>query len=273
MQDNRVEQQDKNVSAANYRALKKSIKQIEPHNEHQIILVPCSGDKGWYEISEHSALFYYHTVCSQLNIKINFESDSDSYGVQYDIGRIRVHNPDTVIDRVKRVDLYKSHHTTSDHMIVIELTRTYRPAEIEKLKQQEAERRNRQTRIVNVAFSDPVLFRQLVLVSKNLHHDCMSKVDRLTSQTNGNRIVTCVDEMLVHYHRVSNTGKKEPSLEFWQKMLSRADMLLYEINILNETNIWNHALSMKNGNEVIKLKALIEHRIKRLEEKAAGEAA
>ena len=73
------------VTPERYKEAKKNLKSLELSNQDKIMLLRYKGTGEWYEIAEHSALFYYYKVCDKLANKPNFENDSDSYYYPYEI--------------------------------------------------------------------------------------------------------------------------------------------------------------------------------------------
>lgn len=248
------------ISIEKYRELKQTLKKYEADNNNQIILVPCSGSAGWYEIAEHSALFYYYKVCLPLNIKINFENDANSFYTPYEIGRIRVREPAKVMERIKSAKLYEK-SGTKNHCIIIFLKTRYKESEIARLKEIELSRRSNNSRIVNITFIDPTLFQALSEASTRLHKACTSQLDRLSSQTNGQRIVSTIDGMLLKYYRMCHSKKNVFPSKTWRDLYDDTETLLFEIEILGETKLWGRDTCLSIGKIILRIQAKIEGRM------------
>ena len=248
------------ISIEKYRELKQTLKKYEADNNSQIILIPCSGNTGWYEIAERSALFYYYKVCLPLSLKVNFENDADSFYTPYDIGRIRIRNPAKVVERIKRVGLYEKSGTKSN-CIIIFLRTKYTEEEIAHLKDAELARRSGNSRIINITFIDPTLFQALSEASTRLHKSCMSQLDRLSSQTNGQRIVSTIDGMLLKYYRMCHSKKNVFPSKTWRDLYDDTETLLFEIEILGETKLWNRDTCLSIGKIILRIQAKIEGRM------------
>ena len=99
------------VDRKEYDRLKRRAIKFEEKNRKYILVIPCDGETGWCEMSEHSALIYKYMVCSQLGVPVTMTDDFDSFYIQYEIGRIRTRGYDVVRRRLKKAGLYKDEKT------------------------------------------------------------------------------------------------------------------------------------------------------------------
>ena len=77
------------IERKEYDKLKRRAIKFETNNREYIFVVPCDGEMGWCEMSEHTALIYKYMVCLPLGVPVTMTDDYDSFYIQYDIGRIR----------------------------------------------------------------------------------------------------------------------------------------------------------------------------------------
>ncbi|MBR3332298.1 hypothetical protein IKG28_01550 [Candidatus Saccharibacteria bacterium] len=243
------------VTPERYKEAKKNLKSLELSNQDKIMLLRYKGTGEWYEIAEHSALFYYYKVCDKLASKPNFENDSDSYYYPYEIGRIRTRNPELIISRVKEAKLYKN-TVKKNGLIIINLNTKFSQDKIAGFLKTEEERREKNRKIIHVEYSDPTLYRMLCLVTERLHKACNNKMNRVTSQTNGARILTKIDHALFLYMRFCDK-KNAPSSEEWDEILGDVQSVIYEINILCGSGIWGHSIASSFGEELIGIRRRI----------------
>ncbi|MBR2543462.1 hypothetical protein IKF03_02615 [Candidatus Saccharibacteria bacterium] len=207
-------------------------------------------------MAENSALIYYYHILEALKIKVNFESDQDSYYNPYEIGRIRLRNLDNLAERIKRARYFKKHQI-KNHCHIFTLNKTFSPEEIAELKTAEENRREKTKAILKINFSDPTLYYFLIVASKELHKNCGAKLDKLSSQQNGARIVNLIDGIILKYYQKSQT-KTKPGKDFWEEILADTNQIIYEINLLTETGLWGAKTSLDNSTNILRIKSRIE---------------
>lgn len=257
-----------------YRALKRDLIGIETENVGEIILQKCSGKGEWFEMADHSALLYYYYVCQVLKIKnVRFEDDYDSFYEQYKIGRIRTRSADTVRERIKKAEIYSSEHVLNNRLVFV-LKRPLNRDKMKALEKKEVKRRINLNKTVEVAHSDPLFYRNLSELLKRFHRICSNKLDKLSSQTNGARIVTLADGMMADYLHSTDlpeTNRKE-RIEDWKTIRHKVYLLKYEIQILEIAGLWSMEVCLQVFEKVMELKKSAEVNLaKALKEEKSNE--
>lgn len=243
-----------------YRSIKAKIKKVETTNFDKIILIPCSGNSNWYEIAEHSALFYYYKVCKKLGISANFAADTNSYVVQYDIGLIRCYGPDTVRKRLKLANLYRGERT-QDGCIIFELTTKSSAAEIQELQARETTRRTKNNSIVKITHSDPVFHQHLVGFFTRLNYACSKQLSKFDSATIGVDMQEKLHKLILDYYACCTKKTASISLEEWNAFGSVLKQLLYDIEFASEVKLWPRKICLDLGNLVIAAEKHVAMRI------------
>lgn len=225
-------------------------------------MIPCDGEMGWCEMSEHSALIYKYMVCLPLGVPVTMTDDLDSFYIQYEVGRIRTRGFDVVRRRLKSAGLYKN-ETEKDRCIIFRLNRRYSEKELTKMREEEEMRQAAMNSIVKVNFSDPVLYQKLIEVATRLHRICYRKMDKLSSATNGARIVEIIDKMILRYYEMTETksSAEEKMLE-WEKMRRDTQRLLIELQIVSGLKLWTKEICAKVGESVLEIRKRIDNNIK-----------
>lgn len=256
-----------------YRAAKRELIGLEEENTGEIMLQKCAGEGDWFEVADNSALIYYYYVCQVLKIKgIRFEDDYDSFYEQYRIGRIRVRGADTMRNRLQKVGLYDGEHIVHGR-IVFPLLKPLTKERMKILREKEAKRRLKLNQTIAVEQLDPLFYRDLSMLLKTLHHNCSSKMNKATSQTNGERIMTLVDGVMETYLHMADLPKsrQDEVIEDWKEMRHKLYHLKYEIQILEIARIWSLETCLRAFEAVIQLKKLAEKNLmKALKEKEKG---
>lgn len=250
------------VERKEYEKLKRRAIRFEKNNLKYVLLLPCDGDSGWCEVCEHSALIYKYKVCLELGAPVTMSDDLDSYYIQYDIGRIRTRGYDTVRRRIQKAGLYKD-EIRKDKCVIFELNTSLEKAEMTKLEEEEKTRQSAANEIMKVKFADPILHQKMINLATRLHRICFRRMDKLSSGTNGVRIVTLMDDMIRSYYRITLSGSAEERIPEWQKMELAAQDLIIELQIVSGLKLWSRENCVKLGEDVIEIKQRIEKDTKR----------
>lgn len=268
--------ENKVLERKEYRALKRDLIGIEEENVSEIILQKCAGKGDWFEIAEHSALIYYYYVCQVLKVKnVRFEDDYDSFYEQYKIGRIRTRGISTVRERLTTVDLYGGEHIINNRAVFV-LKKPLTKDKLKQLKQKETKRRINLNRTVEVVHSDPLFYRNLSEVMKRFHKICSSKLDKISSQTNGARIVALTDGIMADYLHSTDLAAKDLDrrIEDWKKIRSKLYRLKYEIQIIEIAGLWSMEVCLGGFETTEELKRLADANLaKAIREKDRDEKA
>ena len=85
--------------------------------------------------------------------------------------------------------------------------------------------------IVKVVFLNPALYQKMMEVATRLHRVCYRRMDKLSSATNGARMVQLIDEVIRIYYRMAECGKNRPEdlREYWREMRTGVHELLVEL--------------------------------------------
>lgn len=252
------------VERKEYDKLKRRAIKFEATNRQYILVIPCDGEAGWCEMSEHSALIYKYMVCMPLGVPVTMAEDFDSFYIQYDIGRIRTRGFDVVRNRLKKAGLYKDEQL-KDRCMLFQLKNTLTSKELEKLKSEETARQLAVNSIVRVDFMDPALYQKLVEVATRLHKVCYRRMDKLSSATNGERMVRLIDEAIRIYYKIAECGKNRPEdlLPYWREMRQMLHKLLIELQIVAGLRLWTRENCVKIGESVLAIQERIDRQIKR----------
>lgn len=252
------------VERKEYDRLKRRAIKFEERNRQYILVIPCDGEMGWCEMSEHSALIYKYMVCLPLGVPVTMTDDYDSFYIQYDIGRIRTRGFDVVRERLKKAKLYKN-ESVKDRCTIFEIKNSLTEKELTKLRNEEEMRQLAINSIVKVDFLNPALYQKMMEVATRLHRVCYRRMDKLSSATNGARMVQLIDEAIRIYYRMAECGKNRPEdlIEYWREMRTRVHELLVELQIVAGLKLWTRENCMKIGESVVDIQNRIDRQIKR----------
>lgn len=245
------------ITNSEYRKIKRGVVKYEETNFATIALAPCAGQEGWCEIGDHSALIYYYKVCRPLGVTVNFDKDMTDYYCEFRYGKIKTRGFDTVRKRLNAVKLYQR-EITKDGRIIFVLSQKFSKEEIDEMWALEQARRDEIGRVLKVDFSDPVLHSLLMHTATRLHSLCFRRLDKLSSSTNGQRMVSLMDAMLYKYYEMSRT-KKASRKEDWEELKNLVQKLMIELQIVSELGLWTRQKCMDIGKEIIKIDERIDH--------------
>ena len=252
------------IERKEYDRLKRRAIKFESNNRKYILVIPCDGEMGWCEMGEHSALMYKYMVCLPLGVPVTMTDDFDSFYIQYDIGRIRTRGFDVVRSRLEKVGLYKKEQI-KDKCMIFELKKALTEEELDRIKNEESIRQLAVNSIVKVDFIDPALYQKLIEVSTRLHRICYRRMDKLSSATNGERMVNIMDEVIRIYYKMAECGRNRPEdlLPYWREMRQTIHQLLIELQIVAGLKLWTRENCMKVGENVLDIEKRIDRQIKR----------
>ena len=256
------------ISNNQYRNIKRNLEEMEKTNYDSIILIPCSGNKGWHEFAEHSALFYFYDVCEKFKLSHHFYADTMSYYNQYEIGYMRTLSPDSIRTNLKRAKLYKSEETKS-FFTIFKLNKNYSIEEVRALEKRENERRLKNLTVEESVNLDPELHQILANLAIRLHRLCNNKLDKLATQTRGIEIINLIDNLLIEYHQITMT-KQLPKATIAAKFINMRKevyQLMFLIKVLGEAKLWDLEICVSISEPLISAKNHIEINIKKFTKK------
>lgn len=251
------------VTRREYESLKRRAMKFEAKNRKFILVLPCDGEQDWCEMCEASALIYKYEVCEKIGAKVTMTDDQDSFYLQYEIGRIRTRGYDMVRRRIQKAGLYLR-EMLKDRCMVFELNVNFTAAELKKMREEEERRQAELSNIVKTHFSDPSLHQKIMLVATRLHRICYRRMDKLSSSTNGRRIVELINMVGRMYYDLAMLEKThEQKVETWRKMSECTRQLLVEVQLVAGMKLWTREVCAKVGEEIIDLDDRIKWNLKR----------
>lgn len=255
------------IEKKEYERLKRKALKFEHKNYGFILVIPCDGEHGWCEMGDNSALIYKYQVCMQLGAPVTMTDDLDSFYVRYEIGRIRTRGFDTVRRRLKNAGLYKD-EVKRDKCVIFQLKQPNTKREMEKIRTEEEERQAAMNTIVKVNFSDPVLYQKMVEVATRLHRICYRRMDKVSSATNGVRIVEKADGLILKYYEMAERKVDyEKRMSDWRELWRGAHGLLIELQVAAGLKLWTRETCIKVGEAVVEMQHRIEKDMMREEAK------
>lgn len=233
-----------NITASQHMELKKRLLIFEKSNNHYIAVIPCSGGNSWWEMGERSMLIYKYAVCNAIGANTTVHSDNEGFSNQYVHGYVRIRSIDLLRDKIKRAKLYGA-EAIKDGCVFFSLNKIFKEYEMCDLEAKEREDQANSNTMRMVPFSDPVLYQDMVALSKRVHGLCQRSLDTLSREINGRRITEACDEMMRRYRKMAMSSDTKLSLdekrEFWQDMQILIDDVDVELNIVAEVGLWSRA--------------------------------
>ena len=237
---------------------------FERNNSRFILLIPCDGGKGWYEMGNRSALLYKYEVCNRIGVEVEIKDDYDTFFNQFDEGRIRTQYLDTVRDNIKQAQMYKD-ETKRDNCLIFKLGKSYSDQEIAAIVEEEKRHQAQLNEIVKVKVIDPVVMVKLTELSGRLHRLCLRKMDKVSRDTNGVRIVGTCDEAIKIYYQMASapSTEKEAVLAWWGKLREKVFDLRVELQLIVDLKIWKRDKVVAMGEMLAELEERIDTHIRK----------
>lgn len=253
------------ISIQEYRHNKRRLIAEEQDNFCKIIAIPCSGNKNWYEIAEHSALIYYYDVCHRFNLGTKLHVDAHSYYVQYLIGFIRNKGVDDFRANLKKAKLYQSEEQKGNSYHFI-LNHSYTEDQITEFNTKERQRRVDLLTPITTHNLNPELHYLITNLASRLHNLCNSRLDRLSSQVNGAEIIRLIDHIQENYLWVTMiSNPKSPKLkQKYQEMRHDIYTLIIKIKVLSNLKLWNLEICASLTDSLNPIRDIIDQTLKNL---------
>lgn len=260
------------ISRKEHEGYKRRAVAFERTNNQYILLIPCSGNKGWYEMGDRSALFYKYAVCHKLGIETLIKNDYDAYGAQFETGRIRVKDVSSIRRTLEKAGLFAG-DVAKDQCVICALSCKFSEEEIQDMQARELRYQAQLNEIVKVKLLDPVVMATMIRLSSRLHRACLVKMDKVSRDTNGRRIVSKCDRVLFVYYEMSDKANPttEEELEIWDNLRKCVHELLIELQIVVDVGIWSRKKMISIAGEVHDVEERIDSHIYHTKEKLEKE--
>lgn len=254
-----------NITRKEHNKLRRRAVAFERDNARFILLIPCDGGKGWYEMGNRSALFYKYGVANKLGIDVEIKDDYDTFFDQFDSGRVRTQYIDSLRENLKRAKMYKG-EIERDNCIIFKLNKTYTDVEIKEFEDEEKRHQAQLNEIVKVRVVDPVVMVEMTDISMRLHRLCLRRMDKVSRETNGVRIVGFCDEIIVEYYKMASAleATDEEVLARWKEMRHLLHKLLIELQLIVDLKIWKRTQVISIGEKVAGVIERIDTHIRKL---------
>lgn len=242
------------ISRAQYRQNKDKLIEYERDNCNRISVIPCSGNQGWYEIAENSALIYSYAVCQEIGIDKPIRGDEDSFYKQYTLGRIRLKNLNEIRANLERAE-FKYNVIERNHCIVFRLERRFTHAEMQSMLERELARQQDLNSIIKVTVMEPELHQLLSHTSTRIHQIC-PKLEKHTASVNGQRMMELVDIAIVDYYEMCKSGRKA-TVRDWVEIDKKLSRLQCELQLICEVKLYPREKVTDIGGMIDKMRKML----------------
>ena len=246
------EEPNPHISNKQYQSAKRSLKRKEKDNYSRIYLILCSGDKGWYEMAENSALIYYYEVVKRFGLKNRFFEDALSFYEPYKIGYIRIRSLDDTREWLKKAGMYESEGRDSQRTVYFELKVPISEKQMNRYLEMEKARRVEGMSIMPAHNLSPEMYQLLIGVGQKIHNIMNSRLDRLSADTIGTDVVRLVDKVLERYHHITyfKPSEKARILEKWKEIRIDLYDMITKVKVMADYKLLHYDVCI-NINEVL----------------------
>ena len=171
--------ENEKISPKAYSRLKRHVIRTEHDNYDSIYVLPCAGSKGWHEIGDHSALFFYYDILKDHLKKPKFIYDTyNGFYNHYEFGRISIRSLDNIIHAldeknikytITTIDAQGRHTTSPIHITRFRLP-TYSGDTLESFIRAEKSRREQSLRVPRATDLMPDLYLSIIRFATILQH-------------------------------------------------------------------------------------------------------
>lgn len=253
------------ISTKRYHQYKISTVDAEKENYDCIVLIPCSGDKNWYEMADHSALIYLYVVCKKLRRNVKLFPDKSHY-LSYETGYIRSLGVEPIRKNLKKVGLYLGEWKSGD-AVHFKLNVKYSEDEIEEFKKMEMRRRKAAGMPEAVGALNPTLHDSILKLTRKLYNDYNAHMNELMKITIGVDVVRLLTGILEDYHQLAlmTAVPKTKIIAKYAKMRRAVYLLIVKVKVKEEIKEWDLYKYTGILESLLQIRDLIEEDIRTLQ--------
>lgn len=253
---------EKRESYAEYRENKKKVLDLEKRNFQHLILFPASdkdtNKKKFYNMIGNSAVIYVHEIGPRIDRKPTLRIDLDS-GERSSVGMCSIADLKTFEEKmagigVKRMKEYKGY----EDLVMFKLNREYSKDEIRGMIREHQKSLDTLNKILYAEVLHPDIHRQ-ILDLKRIIPSKVKNMDKTYREVVGMKMVDTLMELVETYSQMAHGDIEE--LEGGKRMLLKLDMLLAEISMMSELQLWDVAACIRAASIAAGAKQLIKGKI------------
>lgn len=264
---NNVDIGAKRITESQHESIKRTIMKKEETNFDSIYFVPCSGNSGWYEIAEHSALIYYFEVVKTLKLKTPMHEDTMSFYTHYKYGLIRTNNPDYIKENVRRCNLLETISTDRD-IITLKLNKSFTNEQIDGYWQQLNAERIKRASILEASNASPEFHLIISSLGKEALRSCASRMDKIHRKYLSETFISYIAEIDRLYLQSNYLNRKkvpERVKKKWEAIIEITYNAIVELQTMNDFGVWDEGLIARFGDKILRARAIARQEIAKLE--------
>ena len=256
----------KRITESQHESIKRAIIKREEDNYDKIYLVPCSGDQGWYEISEHSALIYYYEVIVPLGLSTRLHEDTVSFYTHYKYGSIRTNSPATIKDNLVAQNLFESEQIDRD-VIIYHLAKTFTAEDINSYAKQIHTSRIANASIVKSDNAAPEYYIIVSSFAKNILYACSNKMNEIERNSFASKIINYAVDLSRIYLEINYLDRRAKANDIitkWDKIIDITYYILIEMHLMRGLGIWAPEVIIRYSDQILRARVIARKEIAKL---------
>ena len=237
---------------AEYRRIKRHVKEMEKGNNDRIIVVPSiKSNDGFYKVFDFSALYYVYRLADRMGRSAKLMNDNDRYSKM--IHAASLVNIDKFIEQFKRLENPRI-DLTEDGIYIFTLKKPLTDAEVTQLRLIEETRREKLHNILKPKNMDPAVFQAILMVVRQVAPK-VKKLERHDYYAIGEEMLHNLNLLLTIYFDYTNGVIKKD--EAGRHLIMLVDSLFASLAILSEERVWDYSASAMIGENINEVRRLV----------------
>lgn len=257
-------EEEKRKSYAEYRERKLKVLEFEKTNTQYLALWPAS-DKDtnkectFYNMGGTSAILYVHEIGPRIKRKPVLHHDMDIVNREekFQSGICSISDIEKLEEKLAEIGI-KRIPTKDKDLILFKLHREYPHSEIKEMLKQEQKRLDALNQVLYSKILHPDIHRQIIEMKK-LIPPKVKNMNREYREVVGMELMRSLMNLIRAYSEMAHGDAEE--IDCARRMLVETDMMLAEVSLLNELQLWEVSFCIRIAENINMLRQLIKGKI------------
>ena len=247
-----------------YRERKKKIVEFEKTNTRYLALWPASDkdtnkDHTFYNMGGTSAIIYVHEIGPRIKRKpvLRHDMDNGNNDEKFRSGVCSIADLGKLTEKLAEIGIERV-ATKDKDLVLFKLHREYPHDEVKEMLKQEQKRIDALNRVLYSKILFPDIHREIIELKK-LTPPKIKNMDKTYRQVVGMELMRSLLRLMRAYSELAH-GDIE-ILDGAKRIMLETDMMLAEISLMNELQLWEVSFCMRIADIVNKIRQLVKGKI------------
>lgn len=255
---------EKRESYARYRKRKKKVLEFEKTNTRYLALWPASDkdtnkERTFYNMGGTSAIIYVHEIGPRIgrNPVLRHDMDNGNRDEKFHSGVCSIADLDKLTEKLAEIGINRV-ETRDQELVLFKLHRDFLHNEVKELLKQEQKRVDNLNRVIYAKVLFPDIHRQVIDLKK-LIPPKVKNMDKTYREVVGMELIKSLMQLIRVYSQMVH-GDIEAK-DGARLMMLETDMILEEISLMNELQLWEVSFCIRVADIVTGMKNLLKGKI------------